>query len=104
GEGVRASGRAVGNVVCWRAALRPGGNGVRVSDGAGHDDSAILHYARPGAPAAQTAGLVRDLVSSNRRSPAWFVDQAVQEQWPFYWECDATADNTFAALPDCVKG
>jgi len=104
GEYRHGNGRAVANVFFWKAALRPGRNEVRVSDGAGHDDAAIIHYAPRGTPAAPAAGLVRDLVSSNPRSPAWFVDQAVQEQWPIYWECDATADNTFDALPDAVKG
>src|SRR5262249_41355342 len=84
---------------------RPGRNDVRVSDGAGHEDSAVVYYAPAGAPpAGEARSLVRGLVSSNQRSPAWFVDQPVQEQWPFYWEFDATADNTFDVLPQAVRG
>jgi hypothetical protein len=28
----------------------------------------------------------------------------VQAQWPFYYELDGTADNTFDAIPDVLRG
>jgi beta-galactosidase len=98
------NGRAVANVFFWPSALRPGRNEVRVRDGAGHEDAAVIHYAPPGARAAGESGPVRDLRSSNPKSPAWFIDRPVEDQWPFYFELDGTADNSFDALPDAVRG
>lgn len=100
------NGRAIANVFFWHAALRPGRNELRVDDGAGHEDTAVVYYAPPDAAAAapDDTGLVRGLVSSNPASPAWFVDQDVHDQWPFYFEFDGTADNSFDAIPDVVRG
>ena len=111
-EGARANGayhhpngHRVDNVFFWPVALRPGRNELSVSDGAGHTDSAVVTFAPPGAPAAaDPQGLVQDLRSSNALSPAWFIDQPVRAQWPFYWECDSTADNTFDLLPPELEG
>ena len=75
-----------------------------MSDGAGHDDTAIVYYAPPAVPAPPDAGLVRDLRSSNPKSPAWFIDQEARDQWPFYFECDGSADDTFDVLPEAVRG
>ena len=63
-----------------------------------------MHYAPPGAAAPEDTGLVRELRSSNPRSPAWFIDQEARDQWPFYFECDGTADDTFDVLPEAVRG
>ncbi|MGH9887917.1 MAG: hypothetical protein ACREBE_20460, partial [bacterium] len=67
-------------------------------------DQAIVYYSkRP--PAELPAGsLVRALRSSNGNSPAWFIDAPVQDHWPFYYPTDGSADNTFEALPDEVRG
>jgi beta-galactosidase len=100
-----ANGRVIENVFYWPAPLRPGRNDVRVTDGAGHDDGTLVYFApAAGAAAAEPQALVQDLRSSNPRSPAWYIDQPVQPQWPFYWEVDGTADNTFDALPREVEG
>lgn len=105
GEYRHGNGRVVENVFHWPAPLRPGRNEVRVSDEAGHTDSAVIHYASAGAASgADAASIVRDLRSSNPKSPAWFIDQPVRDQWPFYWEVDGTADNTFDLLPKEVAG
>jgi beta-galactosidase len=105
GEHRHPNGRVVANVFYWPAPLRPGRNDVSVTDDAGHSDAAVLYYAPPGAPdAADPDALVRDLRSSNPKSPAWFIDQPVRAQWPFYWELDGTADNTFDALPAELEG
>ncbi|HEU0104764.1 MAG TPA: glycoside hydrolase family 2 TIM barrel-domain containing protein [Vicinamibacteria bacterium] len=104
GEYRHPGGRAVANVFFWRAPLHPGRNEIRVSDGAGHEDTAVVHYAPPGAAPAADAGLVRELRSSNPKSPAWFIDQEARDQWPFYFECDGTADDTFDVLPEAVRG
>ncbi|HEV7499155.1 MAG TPA: glycoside hydrolase family 2 TIM barrel-domain containing protein, partial [Vicinamibacteria bacterium] len=100
------NGRTIANVFFWNAPLRPGRNDLRVSDGAGHEDATVVYYEPLAGPAAppDDAALVRDLVSSNPRSPAWFVDQAAQDQWPFYFECDGTADNSFDAIPEIARG
>ena len=101
-----ADGRAVDNVFYWPVALREGRNEVTVSDGAGHADSAVLYFhGRGGRPDASAArALVEDLRSSNPASPAYFIDDEVREEWPFYHEFDGSADNTFHKLPAPLKG
>jgi beta-galactosidase len=104
GDYHHANGRRIDNVFYWPVPLRPGRNEVRVSDDTGHADSAIVYYAPPGAsPSAEPSALVQDLRSSNPDSPAWFIDQPVQDQWPFYWELDGGADNTFDSVPPELK-
>lgn len=99
------NGRPVANVFHWRAALRPGRNDVRVTDGAGHEDTAVVYFRAPDGPLpAGPDEPVADLRSSNPRSPAFFIDQPVQAQWPFYWAFDGTADNTFDAIPPEAAG
>jgi beta-galactosidase len=104
GEHRHANGRVIANVFFWAAPLRPGRNEIRVSDGAGHEDTAVVHYAPAHGAAPAETGLVRDLRSSNPNSPAWFIDQEARDQWPFYFEFDGTADDTFDVLPDAVRG
>lgn len=104
GEHRHANGRVIANVFFWAAPLRPGRNEIRVSDGAGHEDTAVVHYAPADAAATAETGLVRELRSSNPKSPAWFIDQEARDQWPFYFEFDGTADDTFDVLPDAVRG
>jgi hypothetical protein len=48
--------------------------------------------------------LVQGLRSSNGRNPAYFIDAPVQDQWPFYYEFDGAADNTFVTIPPSVRG
>jgi beta-galactosidase len=97
--------RAVDNVFYWPARLREGRNDVSVSDGAGHTDSAVIYFHGRGARAAvDDSSLVQDLRSSNPASPAYFIDQPVREEWPFYYEFDGSADNTFHRLPAELKG
>ena len=104
GEHRHPNGRVVANVFFWHAALRPGRNEIRVSDGAGHEDTAVVHYAPPGVTVPEGSGPVRELRSSNPRSPAWFIDQEARDQWPFYFEFDGSADDTFDVLPKAVRG
>src|SRR5262249_9887623 len=73
-------------------------------DEAGHEDTAVVYYEPAGASRAPDDAIVRELVSSNPASPAWFIDQPAQDQWPFYFEMDGTADNTFDVLPASVRG
>jgi beta-galactosidase len=106
GEFHHRGGRVVDNVFYWPVVLREGRNGVSVSDGAGHSDSAVVYFEGGGGrrdPPAPPA-LVEDLRSSNPASPAYFVDDAVREEWPFYHELDGSADNTFHALPSALAG
>src|SRR4029450_13648083 len=67
-------------------------------------DTAVVHYAPPGVTVPEGAGLVRELVSSNPKTPAWFTDQEPRDQWPFYFEFDGSADDTFDVLPEAVRG
>jgi hypothetical protein len=96
----------VENVFSWPAALRPGRNEASVTDGAGRTDAAVFYYAPPGGgPAPEEPGaLVQDLRSSNPRSPAWFIAQPLQAQWPFHWEMDGSADNTLDEVPEPMRG
>lgn len=100
------NGRRVDNVFYWASALRPGRNEVRVADDAGHGDTAVLHYAAPGAPPPPPGpeAPIADLRSSNPRNPAHLIEQEVREQWPYYYEFDGTADNTFDGLPTQLAG
>jgi hypothetical protein len=43
------------------------------------------------------------LGSSNPENQAYFIDAPVQEQWPFYYDFNGTADNTFASLPSVLR-
>ncbi len=104
GEHRHPNGRAIANVFFWHASLRPGRNEIRVRDGAGHEDSAIVHYAPPGAPPAGGRRPPARASLEQPQSPAWFIDQEARDQWPFYFECDGTADDTFDVLPEAVRG
>jgi len=99
-------GRVVDNVFHWPVALRQGRNEVTVSDGAGHSDSAVVYfYGRDGGrDASGSPALVQDLRSSNPASPAFFIDDEVRDEWPFYYEFDGSADNTFHSLPPALEG
>jgi beta-galactosidase len=105
GEYHHRNGRRIDNVFLWGSRLVPGRNEVLVADEAGNRDSAILYYAAPGtAPAPGDDSPLRDLRSSNPRNPAHLIEQDVREQWPFYYELDGTADNTFDRLPAGLSG
>ena len=100
------NGRKVDNVFHWRVRLREGRNDVRVTDAAGHQDTAVVYYNAPGLPppAPGPDDPIEELRSSNPRAPALLVAQPVRAQWPFYGEFDGTADNTFDRLPPEVEG
>ena len=100
------NGRRVDNVFHWRVALREGRNVVRVSDGAGHEDTAIVYYNASDRPAPQPAAdePIEELRSSNPRVPAVLIAQEVRDQWPFYSEFDGSADNTFDRVPPEAAG
>ena len=105
GEFRHPNGRRIENVFFWAPRMRQGRNEVRVADGAGHQDSAVVYFqGAGGAPPAATTTGVQHLASSNPRNPAFFVDQPVQDQWPFYWEHDGSADNTFDVVPVPARG
>ncbi|MET0554793.1 MAG: glycoside hydrolase family 2 TIM barrel-domain containing protein [Vicinamibacteria bacterium] len=99
------NGRRVANVFHWRAGLSPGRNEVRVTDGAGHEDRAVVYYHAPPEPMPADGGdPIERLRSSNPRSPAYFIRQPIQPQWPFYWAFDGSADNGFDRIPAEVAG
>jgi hypothetical protein len=47
---------------------------------------------------------VEEVRAANPRNRATFVDLPARDQWPFYDEFDGTADNSFDALPEAVRG
>jgi beta-galactosidase len=105
GEYEHRNGRGVANVFYWRTPLKPGRNEIAVSDGEGHGDRAIVYSAPGGVAIPEAAGaLVRSLRSSNANNRAYFIDAPVQEQWPFYYDLDGTADNSFDRLPEPLRG
>jgi len=106
GEHRHRGGQVVENVFHWKARLRRGRNEVLATDGAGHSDTAVVYFdgRRPLPPVPGRPPLVTDLVSSNPANPAYFIDQPVRSQWPFFHDLDGTADNTFDTLPPAAEG
>ncbi len=100
GEYVLPNRTGADNVFFWPAAWKRGRNEITVSDGQGHSDSAVI-YSEAG---DERAGLVRNLTSSNRSNPAYYIDQPVQAEWPVYDDFDGTGDNTFHVPPDILQG
>ena len=98
-------GPTIDNVFCWRTPLHAGRNEIRVSDGEGQETSAVVYAAPGGArwPDEKDAPIWR-LDSSNPANRAYFIHAPVREQWPFYYDLDGTADNTFDRLPEAVQG
>jgi beta-galactosidase len=97
--------RRVANVFYWPTPLRPGRNEIVARDAEGHQDRAVVYAAPRGTPwAQQPEAPIRNLRSSNPRSPAYFIQMPIREQWPFYYELDGTADNTFDRLPAELSG
>ena len=93
------NGTEADNVFSWDDVLQPGRNTVRVDDGLGHFDEAVI-YAETG----EAGGLVQNLQSSNPTNPAYFISEPSQAEWPFYDNFDGTGDNTFHALPPLLVG
>jgi len=106
GQYVQSNGHSVDHVFYWKTPLRTGKNVVKVSDGLGHDDSAVLYYYGANGQPATDAGspLVTDLKTSNPKTPAYFMDLPVAAQWPIYDDLDGTADNSFDTLPAPIEG
>jgi beta-galactosidase len=102
GDHRHRNGRRVDDVFFWAAPLAAGRNEIAVTDGAGHEDRAVVYYDGADAPAPEDP-LVRGLKGDPAARPV-FIDQPAQAQWPFYSELDGTADNTFDALPPEVEG
>ncbi len=100
------NGMKIDNVFFWPAPLRTGRNVVLVSDDAGNSDSAVIYFhGKDGLSALEEANaLVRGLKSSNATNAAFHMDMPVQAQWPFYYELDSTADNSFDQLPAQLRG
>lgn len=98
-------GPTIDNVFYWRTPLRAGRNEIRVGDGEGHEDRAVVYAAPNGAGwPDEPAAPIRRLTSSNPANRAYFIHAPVQEQWPFYYDLDGSADNTFDALPEALQG
>jgi len=105
GDYENAPRRRVRNVFFWKTPLRPGRNEIVARDAEGHEGRAVVYAAPGGRPWPDEAGApIRALRSSNPRNPAYFVDRPIEEQWPFYYELDSTADNTFDRLPAELRG
>lgn len=99
-------GQPTRNVFLWRGLLQPGRNEVLARDGAGHEARAVLHYLPEGQAGwpDRPEALLQGLRSSNPGSPAFFIDAPVQEQGPFHHDFAGGANNTFAELPEQLRG
>jgi beta-galactosidase len=105
GEYAHKNGRRVDHVFFWRTPLHTGKNIVKVSDGAGHEDSATIYFqGANGLPELPGNPLVTELQTSNPANRAYFMDMPVQAQWPIYYDLDSTADNSFDSLPTEIAG
>jgi beta-galactosidase len=106
GEFRHDNGRRIDNVFYWPARLQPGRNQIIASDDGGRQDGAVVYYHGDGhtAPVPEEGAIVAGLRSSNPKTPAYFINQPVRAQWPFYSEFDGTADNTFDAIPRQAEG
>ncbi len=95
----------IDNVFFWPVALRTGKNEVVATDDKGHSDTATLYfYGQGGASAVTNPPPISDLTSSNPQNSAYYMDMPVQAQWPFYYDLDSTADNTWNNLPPEIDG
>ena len=98
-------GPTIDNVFYWGVPLRRGRNEIHVSDADGSEADAVVYSAPGGSGWPDEDGApVRNVVSTNARNRAYFIHVPVREQWPFYYDLDGTADNTFDALPEAVRG
>jgi beta-galactosidase len=96
----------VDNVFYWPVALRTGKNLVTATDDQGHSDTATIYfYGANGSPELPASGLpISGLASSNPDNPAYYMDMPVQAQWPFYYDLDSTADNSWNTIPADLEG
>ena len=96
----------VENVFLWTVTAPPGKYQVKVEDGQGHTDSALLSLEGPHGEQGDVdpAEWVQGLSSSNPLNPARYIDEPIQAEWPFYDDFDGTGDNTFHTLPDILAG
>jgi hypothetical protein len=93
------------NVFFWPVALRTGKNEIVATDDKGHSDTATIYfYGQGGAPEVADALPISDLASSNPKNPAFYMNMPVQAQWPFYYDLDSTADNSWNDLPPEIEG
>jgi hypothetical protein len=99
------NGTIIRNVFYWKNVLSLGKNVVSASDGLGNSDATTVYYKGSGTTLpAESGAKVRNVASSNASSPAYFINKAVADQRPFYWDFDGTADNTFDVVPSVVSG
>jgi beta-galactosidase len=89
-----------------KVALRTGKNLVTATDDQGHSDTATIYfYGANGSPELPASGLpISGLASSNPDNPAYYMDMPVQAQWPFYYDLDSTADNSWNTIPADLEG
>jgi beta-galactosidase len=90
----------IANVFYWPVPLRTGKNEVVATDDKGNTDTATIYFeGTGGAPAAPDPLPISDLASSNLQNPAYYMHMPVQAQWPFYYDLDSTADNSWNTIP-----
>ncbi len=97
------NGTVIKNVFYWKNVLSLGKNVIAATDEAGNSDAATIYYKGTGSTMpAESGAKVKNLTSSNASSPAYFINKAIADQRPFYWDFDGTGDNTFDVVPSVV--
>lgn len=93
-------GRFVDNVFYWPALLHQGQNHVRVTDDAGHDDTATIVFdGTGGLPPIAGAPIVSSVTSTNPANRAVFFDGTISPGFPVFTDLDGTADNSWVTVP-----
>jgi beta-galactosidase len=99
------NGTVINNVFYWKNVLSLGKNVISATDGAGNSDATTVYYKGTGSTMPdERATKVINLTSTNPSSPAYFINKAIADQRPFYWDFDGTGDNTFDVVPSVVAG
>ena len=94
----------IDNVFFWPLALRTGKNEVVATDDKGNSDTATIYFEGAGGAPEVTGSLpISDLASSNPQNPAYYMNMPVHAQWPFYYDLDSNADNSWNTIPPEIE-
>jgi beta-galactosidase len=104
GNYTHPNGLRTNNVFYWDGALKSQRNEVIVSDGRGGRDSAVIYLTKAAMSGERAAPLVTNLISTNPKNPAYFIDIPAHDQWGFYYDFDGNGDNSFDVVPKPAAG
>ncbi len=103
--------RIVNNTFYWFDALQTGRNEIRVIDGKGNEETAVIYLTDNYGNIPQSPGdKIYDLAFSNERCSGAFADLPPVMNWPVYLNAGdirktgRDADNTFMEIPAIIEG